>query len=372
MQTVESLEYLCKLLRNNPVDEYAQLQKDIVNENIPWLDIIEIANMELLIPALYYSLYEKELIDDIPDEQLKEYLSEVFLMNTKRNEAIMLQLEEVSYICDTINTTPLLLKGAAALVENDYPHIGIRSMTDIDIMPLSTDFAKVASHFQSYGYQPFDYQLTPSIFDDDDRHDWKMTKEETAAMLELHIRIDAKYLIPYSDEICRQSQNISFDSTQVLTPTYRLFHAFIHSEISNDYFQKDYIAIRQIYDFVIIVNKYHSEVDWDLLLTLSNRYHLTNTFLAYLYMTERLFLFQSPFKTNSIRARHHYKMLKLNLNRPQSLKEFFYFYFFKSPTKLSYTNLKHIYKFKSRLAYPFYIIVHILQFIQKDKNVERG
>ena len=134
MQKTEELFILCRLLRPASESEITTLREKILRDEMPWVEIIALANSDYLIPALYAALEEKQLLGVIQDEQLIGYMREVFIFNTERNHQILQQLKHLLSVLLPLGITPFFLKGSAVLSEGDYPSLGMRSMIDIDIM----------------------------------------------------------------------------------------------------------------------------------------------------------------------------------------------------------------------------------------------
>lgn len=359
MQTVESLLCLTKLLRTNSEKEVETLKEQIRCERIVWEDVIALANKELLIPALYYALKEKGLLECIQDEQLKAYLNEVFSFNKERNEKIVLQLHDFTAICKEINIIPLFLKGAAVLSEDDYAHLGIRSMTDIDIMVSQENFDSALKYLKASGYSE-NIESDMSKLEHGHHHWDSMAKEGMPAALELHKYIETRRFILYTAETARRSANVDFPDADVLKPTYRLLHAFVHSEISHSQYKSKLLSLRHLYDFSVLANKYYAEIDWALLERLVQENGCKNIFYSYLYMSNMLFNLNTPFAVNTIHARHHYKMILIGFSAVKTFREKLYFKIFNVPTTFSYKRMQRLYNINSRLMYPYAVVKYIV------------
>lgn len=371
MQTLEALNYFTSILSVTTEDVRESLKKKILNNELPWHDIVEIANNHFMIPALYYSLKQKELYKIIRDEQLKNYLHEIFMFNTMRNKGILRQLNDVQSICKGIKLSPVFLKGAATLIEEDYSHIAIRGMTDIDIL-LPENFSNSAlEYFKVSGYEQTTYKSLNALQYINMPHQLDaMTKKNMPASLELHLTIDASNLLPFSKSLVRKSSNPNFPNVFVLKPTYMIFHAFIHTEIQDNNYKLKQLDIRHIYDFVILVNKYQSEIEWNLLYELVKSKNLTENFYSYLYACKMLFALKTPFEVDKMTSKRNYLLLLSRFDENRTIQQKLFFVFNQAPIILSYRRLQERYKFKCSFYYPYYLIKHIAYLGKKGINSE--
>jgi hypothetical protein len=361
MEEAETLFYLVRLLCANTPEEEEEVREEILADTIPWHEVIALANRELLIPALYFALKGKEFFGMVQDEQLKAYLTAVSELNIERNEAILLQLRDVENICIRIGVAPLFLKGAAALSEGDYEHIGIRSMTDIDVLAPEERFVSAIEQFRAAGYRESKFGI-----DYDKHHHWHpMVKAGMPAALELHRRIAAESVIPCDPAIFTVSRNPDFKTAEILNPTYRLYHAFVHSEISHEAHLLRKLSIRHLYDFTVIADRYAEEIEWELLDKLAHTNRHRRIFYSYLYAAKQLFGLQCPLEVDKAYAKMHFKLVMNYFSQEKSLWKKYAYTLSIVPYFITYRRMQKIYGNHSRRMYPFIVIRHLLQSMTK-------
>ena len=144
---------LCQFLALNQATETIErLRCEIRRDSVDWEAIVQIANQQLVSPALWISLMDKGLHEDLPDE-LRCYLSGLHNLNVQRNGLIKQQAEEIITSLNRVGIEPILLKGGALLLTNAFSDFGTRIMEDLDIMVLGTDVEQSWKTLSSLGYR---------------------------------------------------------------------------------------------------------------------------------------------------------------------------------------------------------------------------
>jgi len=375
MNNIKNTKLLCSLITTSKEFNYTLLKEQIVTNQIPWDQIVAVANKEYLIPVLYVSLKNRDLFDLLQDEQLKEFLQTIYKFNLQRNEAIIAQTEDLVQTLGVYNITPLLLKGIVSLAENDYLQLGMRHLTDIDIVINKEHMIDAFNILMSSGYS-----LTNKEDIDEPRltrnfhHVQPISKNGMPASVELHHHIlvpyASKYMQGFSKYITKCSYN-TLSNVDILSPTYRVYHSFLHTEIQdkNHLFKK--ITLRHLYDFTILVNKYDREIDWNLLSELVKKNNCRYILEDYLYLVRMFFSLETPLTIENARTIKHYKKVLKVINFEDTIMEKFYPIVPNIKKQLrgySYKNLKHIYSFNSYLGY---ILAIFKSFYSQIKKIDR-
>lgn len=330
-------------------------------KNIDYVKVVSIANTEFLTSALYYEMKKHKLFETIEDEGMHAFLHEIFVLNTKRNKQILHQLEEIISILNFANIEPLLLKGIASLVENDYEHIGIRFLSDIDLMVRPEEIEKAYAVLIDAGYKKTtDVGMVDHV---SYHHLWPLEKDGMPVILELHRRVMGGYstfeYIPFSTDTSYKSDNVDFSNTWVLNPTYKLYHTFFHSEVDDDNYHFKQLDLRHLYDFTVLTNKYYNGVDWDELDRLVKSIGVTNNFQSYLYMAKKLFSLTTPLTVNTKRVRNDYKKILKSFELRGTMRGELYPIFPQLQRRFSRKTMKEIYHYNNDLYYIFYVLKQI-------------
>lgn len=249
-----------------------EIENKIINQSIDWDFFVKISTSHLMLPSLYSNFQNTGLIDIIPLE-LAEYMKHIFDLNNKRNEEILLQVNELNTLLIRNNIIPIFLKGSSFLIEKLYLNNGERMIGDIDFLVSEKDFNHTIKTLKNYGYH------TP-VKDEDiifpSKHYPKMVKKGSIAAIEVHSNIILnKYskLYNYKTFIkgSRKINNINIPSLKN-----QLIHNCINKQFSDKgkYYRNP--TFRNSYDLYRLSFKINP------LETIKNEQKLFNTFNSYL------------------------------------------------------------------------------------------
>ena len=372
MKRLEATLELSKLLSvtYNNVDELQQ----IVQDDSSWEDIIKVANRYILVPALYASLKRKNLLILIKDEQLIEYMKEIYTLNTQRNKAILKQLHELCALLSKIEVKPILLKGSAALSEAHYDTIGERAMMDIDILvPEDKVFECVNFLKQNDEYKEIEEgaELSPRW-----HHYNRLYKDKGMTSVEIHrYPLHAQEIKYFPKELGKDfiQQSKSIDNASVIQPLYELYHSFLHSQISHDYHKSKFLALRHLHHFTIMATQYKT-IEWNELSQLIKEKNLSKIWEEYLFIIQTIFKIQMPIQIKKSKSKAKYlqqvyKRVDMTGSKQLLLKVFIN----RVLSAFSYEKLCYRYNFTNKFLLFIYIprrIIHLLYiYITKPKKI---
>jgi len=323
-----------------------------------WQEIIDIANSDLLAPLLYKSLQEKKLFALIEDETLKEYLKEFYHLNETRNIAILKQLEEICSILETIDVKPTLLKGSAALSEEHYNSIGERVMLDIDFYVTDEKVYECIELLKAHGYKEIDPEEKLDI---NWHHYNRMYKDDVATSIEIHRLLLKESSLNYFPKLNNSElfiQSSMFTNAFILKPTYELYYAFLHTEISHLYHEHKHLSIRHMQHFNVIWHKYEADIQFEYLHDLAQSSGIGHIWNDYLTVQNYFYDLGTPSKKskylNALQKR-------INIKHKNLLQILALFKMIKNG--LGYTNLRKHYKFKSKFLMLFLVPFHLLKLL---------
>lgn len=303
---LQSLFTLSEII--SPSGDSEKIKQAILSNSIEWLSVVEIANVHFLTASLYYSLLEKGLLELIHDDELLTYLKQIYTINLKRNQKIIVQSKEIAQILLDNEIKPVFLKGAASLLQNDYKDPGMRFLSDIDFCVFEYHFDKAKEQLLSSGYIP---NIIEGIKDIEKHHHWwPLYHPKWEVVIELHRSI---LTYPYSGLIdCSKSNcqdSVHHNNIALLSPTFRLIHTFIHSEIVDRKHALKEIALRQLYEMSILIEKYQSQIDWSYIENFFHRHKMWDQFNDTLYLIDELFNIHTPILIHNTKSRLHAKTL---------------------------------------------------------------
>lgn len=357
---LQSLFTLSEII--SPSSDREKIKQDILSERIDWLSVVEIANTHFLTAALYYSLLEKNLLDFIDDEELLTYLEQIYTINLHRNQKIIEQSKEIAEILLTKDIKPVFLKGAASLLENNYNDVGIRFLSDIDLC-VHEKFLKEASELLiDSGYISNEVKNISRNW----LHLPPMYNKKWDIVIELHRYIlSYRYssIIPCKETNYQKSKN--YTNIFLLTPTYRLLHAYIHSEIVDRHYYTKTIDLRQLYEMAILLQKYKHEIDWIVIEKVLKANHLYKKFNSTLNLIIRLFHMEiSEIQNNSI-SNIHVKLRLWHFQNLDTLLSKTYIGYQKFIHAISKTVIQNRYGAVATKDYLYFVVKHIYSLVVK-------
>jgi hypothetical protein len=136
--------------------------KSILPEHAPnWTHLVEKARQEGVSAVLFHNITKHHLEDLVPRDSYRD-LSNHYYVNLKRNMSIIGVLREVLATFQQAGIPCIVLKGIA-LAELVYPSIGMRGMSDVDILVKKEDLFTVDEHLSSHGYTSADSTVTKAV-----------------------------------------------------------------------------------------------------------------------------------------------------------------------------------------------------------------
>ncbi|WP_201352043.1 nucleotidyltransferase domain-containing protein [Hydrogenimonas urashimensis] len=336
------------------------LTHDIGDQNIDFLNIVSIANRQYLTAALFWSLYKHGFFSKSRDKELHAYLYEIFQINAQRNRLIIEQIKEIVSLLNHEGIEPLLLKGSAALVENDFEHIGIRFLSDIDLMVNKEDIDRAYRLLQDAGYSEAKIANIRATY----HHMPPVQKSDRPVIVELHKRVSGGHskieYIPFNSETSMRCTHSDFSGAWVLKPTYRLYHAFLHTEIDDKNYMLRRLDLRHLHDFCVLANKYADKIEWDKLDALVRSRKLQKHFNAYLYQAKVFFSLDTPLTVETKEVKKHLEGVLKSFEMEGSVRGEFYPLMQKLQVWYHPETLKDRYNYQSMWLYPYYLIIQII------------
>jgi hypothetical protein len=302
---LQSLFTLSEII--SPYSDKEQIKQEILLKRIEWLSVVEIANTHFLTASLYFSLLDKGLLNFIEDEELLNYLEQIYTINKHRNLKIIDQSKEIAEILLKKEIKPVFLKGAASLLLNDYKDVGMRFLSDIDFYVSENHFPEAKEQLLSSGYIP---NISEGMDIEKHHHWWPMYHPHWDVVIELHRSI---LTFPYSQLIecdARNCQNAAnHTNIALLSPTFRLIHTFIHSEIVDRKHALKEIDLRQLYEMSMLIDTYQSQIEWAYIEKYFQRHKMWDQFNDTLCLIDELFKIDSPISVHNAKSRLHIKTL---------------------------------------------------------------
>jgi hypothetical protein len=224
-----------------------------------WDALIPAAASELMLPGLYRRL--QEIGVKVPTDT-SDFLATVEDLNRERNERILDEAVEIARMLNGIGIEPVLLKGAAYLVDEVYPGPGCRYLCDLDLLIPACQSQAAIYSLEREGYRA-DTRDGMARF----RHHYpQLQRPSASAPVELHHSLGhgvSRRLLS-GEEVVRDSRLIEWRGVlvRVPSPEHLVTHLILHSQIHHAYSERIWPPLRAMQDLVMLNLRFASRLDW--------------------------------------------------------------------------------------------------------------
>ena len=314
----------------------------------------QISNWELLTKNLIERgaapLFFKKLTSlsnrNLVPENARKQLQSTYYLTLSRT---MLMYEHFSKIANTFNAKGIriiALKGIY-LSEKLYKDIGLRQLSDIDLLIDKENAEEALGILTEFGYKPYDSLESEFIIQvkSESIHYTAMILDGVS--IELHVRLQRvieKYDLKIP-ELWKNAQSVQLNNSNVfaLSFTDLLIHLCVHTD---KHFKVDKAQFTGFIDIFNILDVYKDQIDWNLLIETSGNYGCEQIVFEYILLISKYMNVSIP---EWIIERYHTLLTKQN-------EQLIYNYFSGNVAKRStvpfhFKNLREINKTSLRLNY---------------------
>ena len=242
-------------LINDPSSGFDTFFKNNILPNDEILSkFIRLSSNHLVLPAIFLRLRETGLSDNLPQD-LVVHLNEIFLLNFKRNEEILQQIDEINLQLNSSGIVPVYMKGTANLLDGLYSDPADRMIGDIDFLVRDEDFLSTAEIVLKLGYK-----TDVEIYDDiKTLKDYpRLYRDDVPADIEIHrLPIIPEYADWFGPEIVFNEKKQIHDKINCYVPSdkHKLIQNFVHSQLTNKGHKHRLISLRDLYDCHLLLNR---------------------------------------------------------------------------------------------------------------------
>ena len=244
--------------------------KDLPANPAEWQSLLRFANAQVVAPLLRWALQENALTAELPTD-IVEFLDAFYAFNLDDNRRYADQLAHLIQTLNGIGVRPVLLKGAATLVDGLYPTPGERFIGDIDILVPPHRLGEILNQLHAVGYKPATIDNSPptaeKFIQQGNHHHYPLLIScDWPVGVELHVHPILSHLtrLLSSEEIMRDARPVNWRGGECLlpSPTHFVTHNIIHAFLV-DYQINGVLALRQVFEFVHASRLYADQIDWD-------------------------------------------------------------------------------------------------------------
>jgi hypothetical protein len=230
----------------------------IPSGSVPWTSVIEAADDHLVMAALGWCLRG----DDRVPADVRECLETLLDLNRRRNRLMLEALEGAVSSLDAAAIAPVLLKGAAALVEDLYPDPGMRIVGDLDLLVREAQVDRAVAALETAG---FGVGTARRSFDADPHHLPLRVHATSRVGIELHTRPAPRSLDALLDagEYLANARPRQWRGYPLLLPGPAdwLVHNIAHGQIVDGHYWRGVPRLRQLLDLALLRARHAGAID---------------------------------------------------------------------------------------------------------------
>ena len=269
------------------------MDRGMIAADRDWLALYQLATAHLVAPVLYATLATRDRLSQVPPD-VRTALEGLYQLNDQRNRRLRAVLRDTVRLLNQAGIEPILLKGAIALLPEQYPLAFARVLGDLDLAVADTQLRTAVAALQAAGYYPapkIDRRLWPNEY----YHWLPLFHPSGDGYVELHHdlfndrRLKAALSLPM---VQARAQARDWDGHQVRIPTleHRLLHNALHHQVDDQAFESDQRSLRQLLEFAQLrAWPAGAEPDWPGLLRPLDRVGVGAAVRAWLLAAQTLF-----------------------------------------------------------------------------------
>jgi Uncharacterised nucleotidyltransferase len=250
----EAFTTVCSYLRAGLLGGEHTHQADVT-----WELMIEIASFHYATTTLA-ACFDPDM--QVPGD-VRDYFEAALALNKNRNEQILSTLARVAGLLNAIDIEPVLLKGAALLVEGIYPQPSMRILGDIDILIPKHRSAEACAALKAVGFDTKWSAVSPPSH----HHLPMLLDPETGTGVELHTDVISRAADAAiaTDWFCEIVRPVVFRGQRVRLPepTRNAGHIIFHSQIFHGLYTLNKVQLRHVIDLALLRARHERAIDWD-------------------------------------------------------------------------------------------------------------
>ncbi|NOG84541.1 MAG: nucleotidyltransferase family protein [Planctomycetes bacterium] len=277
--------------------------KGLLKGSINWDEILASASWHGIGPLLYNSLKSFQKTDSIPVEFMGK-VKAAYYDTVARNMCLYAELERILEAFDNGGIEVIILKGAA-LAQTVYGDIGLRPMSDIDLLVKKQALPDAERILYGAGYF-LDERETSGWYQRNRHHHMNYIHQEKSVPVEIHWHIANKIhpsrIRDFDNEMIAEwrrgamAVKISGRPVRILSPEDCIFHLCLHflkHRYQNRYqgFGAGFTsrgALIQIHDIYQTIKHFSDQISWHRLRDRAEKYQIANPVFMTLCIVKKI------------------------------------------------------------------------------------
>jgi Uncharacterised nucleotidyltransferase len=264
MDHAGQIRFLCRCLAPATVadPDFADL---LSGGDVLWPQILWLAGNHLVTPSLSGALRRRGVFDVLPGD-IREYLDAIRELNRERNRILYDELIAVAQRLNHIDVEPILLKGAIALLPDQYPGAEDRVIGDLDLLLPLDRIDEAFAALRKTGYHAPSLEHTLPGAHKRNHHAPPLLHPELPVEIELHKRMlfDDRAAARLRARMVETSIVLPGADVRMRVPDLatRLLHNFLHNQIQDRNHALFSMNHRQLLEFVQLRESGGARLDW--------------------------------------------------------------------------------------------------------------
>lgn len=257
--------------------EKSEFLKNVTTEQ--WSEVAQLANRHSVTPLLYHNL---KLLNLFLPEDIEVELKEQFLKQAYRNTFLFNELDKILHQLNEKNIPVIVLKGAY-LATAVYENIGLRGMSDIDLLVKKEDLLRAEEAVLHLRGEPEQYNRI--VLDSSCHFGYKLPDQ--GLRVEIHwslVSANMPFLIDV-EGLWKRAQPLSSgqNNALALSPEDLLLHLCLHAAKHTFNLQ-----IRMLCDLGEVISNYGDEMNWEILVDRAQLWGACRALYSFLWLSREL------------------------------------------------------------------------------------
>ncbi len=232
-----------------------------VNSNTGFENELEYASRHLILPSIYFRSHQYGTLSLFSGAE-KTYLINIADLCRARTRQILNQVKEITLALNNAGIKHVYLKGIANMLDGLYVEEAERVVSDIDLLVDPQQCTTAIKILDLLGYaKEGGLDARPP---DDAHHFPAFFKDDEPCRIELHIAISRKTALPLlsGGEILLYAIEVNHCGISYFIPSakHRVMHNFIHCQYNNFYYKNNFLDLRQLFDFHLLIVRYKDKI----------------------------------------------------------------------------------------------------------------
>jgi hypothetical protein len=190
------------------------------------------------------------------------FFSNIARHHRQRNERVRNEAIEIAGILNGIGVSPLFMKGGAHLLTGLYPDIGMRQVSDLDILVPAERVDDCVAALASRGVAQLDTYRYPRS-----HHYPGLGRSDLPVPIELHHEVVAHPRGDFltSQEIISSRLPVAEHGVQiaVASPTHAAMHNIAHAQLNDHDWLYGRLDLRGLLDLALLSRAQDNRIDWE-------------------------------------------------------------------------------------------------------------